>query len=152
MHGSFWYLEVPTADAEYLSIPILEFLGVVINLLVFESQLEAAVAAGARILLRTDALTAALTLPAESQRSPMMVAVYQWLQERESFQRLRPWITVEHLFGDANPFGDFASRAKWRELSRLCAQVGLKPTHVVPAIESSSVKAASSTPSGRSGP
>ena len=130
MHGSYWHWDVAIAHIPFLAIPILEFMALIMNLLTFGPVLLAASAAGSRLVVRTDALTAALTLPDESQRSPLLVAAYQWLMDQTIFQQLRPFIVVAHLFGDANPFSDYVSRAKWQELYRLCAQVGLKPVRI----------------------
>ena len=130
MHGSFWFWRVEAADAEFLLIPELEFMALCVNIVTFGDVLLAAAAAGSRIVVRTDALTAALTLPEESQRSPLLVAAYQWLLAQVIFQKLRPHIAIAHLYGDANPFSDYVSRALWRELQRLCVQVGLKPQRI----------------------
>ena len=75
-HGLFWTFEVPADHLPDLSIPILEFLGVCFNILVFFPRLRRLLDANpnAAIVLRTDSLTAALTLPAESQRSALLVA------------------------------------------------------------------------------
>ena len=128
LHGIYWYFEVPEGDRPILSIPILEFLGVCFNVLVFHRHL-AAVAADelAGILLRTDALTAALTLPAESESSPLLIAAFQALRVTTEWQNMCGSLRIAHLFGDCNPFSDLVSRAKWREFRQLCAQFGIKP-------------------------
>ena len=127
LHGDYWVFVVPDEDIPFLSIPILEFLGVCGNVLVFERALTAAAHGNNRIVLRTDALTAALTLPAESQRSPLLVAAYQWLRARPELAAIADHVIVAHLFGDANPISDAISRRKWAEFSRLCAQMGVRP-------------------------
>ena len=115
-----------------LSIPILEFLGVIFNIVTFYPRLRRILGsnANAAIVLRTDSLTAALTLPAESQQSPLLVAAYQWLIARPEFQALRAHVFVAHLFGDANPYSDSISRQRWAEFRRRCAQIGVRPTGV----------------------
>ncbi|KAL1508632.1 hypothetical protein AB1Y20_004728 [Prymnesium parvum] len=100
-HGLYWSFEVPSESLPVLSIPILEFLGVVINIVVFGPEtIKRLIAGNPRVVvvLRTDALTAALTLPAASQRSPLLVAAYQWLRERQEFADLAAYCLVTHLF------------------------------------------------------
>ena len=108
------------------SIPILEFLGVCFNVLAFHDHL-AKLGGSVRVLFRTDALTAARTLPEESMRSQLLVAAYQMLAEYEEWRQLAPKLSVQHLFGDCNPFSDLASRAKWGEFHQLCRQFGIRP-------------------------
>lgn len=131
-HGLYWSFEVPLESIAALSIPILEFLGVVLNIIVFGPMLKRLIAGNPRItvVLRTDALTAALTLPAESQRSALLVAAYQWLRERVEFVDIASSCFITHLFGDANPYSDCISRGKWEEFMARCKQIGVKPVDV----------------------
>ena len=129
MHGLYWYFAVPEADRPLLSIPILEFLGVCFNVLTFHAH-TVGLGAGVHLLMRTDALTTARTLPAESMRSPLLVAAYQWLTEQAEWDDTAPRALVQHIFGDCNPLSDLVSRAKWSEFDRLCAQLGIHPRAV----------------------
>ena len=131
-HGLFWTFEVPADHLPDLSIPILEFLGVCFNILVFFPRLRRLLDANpnAAVVLRTDSLTAALTLPAESQRSALLVAAYQWLIARPEFAALRSRALCAHLFGDANPQSDTLSRKRWREFRRRCQLLGVRPSPV----------------------
>ena len=128
-HGLYWYFPVPDEDKAVLSIPILEFLGVCFNILAYHDHLGK-LGGGVRVLLRTDALTAARTLPEESMRSPLLVAAYQMLTECEEWHRLAPILSVQHIFGDCNPFSDLASRARWDEFRQLCRQFGIRPQEI----------------------
>ena len=128
-HGLWWYFAVPGADKPLLSIPILEFLGVCFNILTFHPHL-ARLGAGTRILLRTDALTAARTLPEASMRSRLLVEAYQWLVQRREWLSIAPRAACQHCFGDCNPLSDAISRAKWGVFQRLCEQLGVRPIQV----------------------
>jgi len=136
-HGAYWSFVVPVELLPVLSIPILEFLGVVFNFLVFAPTMRRLLQGNpnARFVFRTDALTAALTLPAESQRSELLVAAYQWLRERPEFIELAPHCLIAHLFGDGNPYSDSLSRQRWEEFFGRCKQIGVKPirTHLPPS-------------------
>ena len=84
----------------------------------------------AYVVLRTDALTTARVLPAKSQKNPLMVSAYQWLLAQPWYQELAPRVIVAHLYGDANPFADCVSRARWTEFAARCRQVGVVPEEV----------------------
>ena len=129
-HGLFWHFLVPEGDYEVLHTPILEFLATSFNVLAFHKTFRGFVGESFRLLLRTDAITTALTLPHETERSPLLIAAFQWLREREEWIELAPHLSVAHLFGDANPFSDRISRSRWREFHRLCAQVNVAPSQV----------------------
>lgn len=112
--GSYWSFVTPAEHISALSIPILEFLGVVFNFVTFAPVMQRMISGNpnASIVLRTDALTAALTLPRESQRQPSLVAAYQWLRaDLPEFAQLAPHCMVAHMFSDANSFSDEGSGA-----------------------------------------
>jgi len=138
-YGLYWYYPVPEDFLPDLTTPVLEFLGVCLNLLVFAPTLLRALKANrnAYVVLRTDALTTARTLPAESQKNPLMVSAYQWLLAQPWYQELAPRVIVAHLYGDANPLADCVSRARWTEFATRCRQVGVVPeeVHLPPAAQ-----------------
>ncbi|KAL3928372.1 MAG: hypothetical protein SGPRY_002412, partial [Prymnesium sp.] len=128
-HGLFWYLPVPKGDRSTVFIGLLELIGVCANVLVFHSLLRTLITRAERsqLTLRTDALTSALALPAESLRRPAMRAVYDWVRRRHEWQELLPYLAISHGFGEGNPASDLISRAKWREFRQLCSQLGIRP-------------------------
>ena len=136
-HGLFWYVEVPEEDRHLFAIPTLEFLGVAFNILFLHTLLLPSLteARGAVMVnLRTDALTTSLTLPAESMRSPALVAAYQALLETTAWHELSPYLRVAHAYDHTNTGADLVSRAKWRAFYRFCQQLGLRPSwRAVPA-------------------
>lgn len=58
-HGSYWSFQIPDAHIPALSIPILEFLGVVFNFVTFAPTVQQILASNPNvtIVIRTDALT-----------------------------------------------------------------------------------------------
>ena len=130
LQGYFWHFEPPTSDLDILNAPILEFLALCFNYLIFHSLVVGIIKGNpeAFALFRTDALTTALTLPAESQNSPLLVAAFHWICERQEFKELAPQSQICHIFGDNNVFGDAVSRRHWVKFHQLCLQVGVKPT------------------------
>lgn len=94
-HGMFWYFPVPLEDMPFVNIPILEFLGVCFNVLMFSDMITPGAdphrTAG---LLRTDALTAALALPRGSQRSHALVFALQEMRDRPEWKKFAPLLMV----------------------------------------------------------
>ena len=132
-HGLYWFYEVPEADRPFLTIPVLEFLAVGCGVLVFHAYLRGLCQAEvkARVLLRTDALTSAVALPASSANSPVMQEMEDYLRSSPEWQALLFLLAVAHLYGDCNPASDLISRQKWVEFRKLCALLGIRPRQVL---------------------
>ena len=120
MHGRWWTYPWAREDLR-LSIPVLEFVGVVANFIAFEPH----VPPPARLVLDTDSLTSAQVLGRDAARRPAMQAVHGYflgrLVEYDCDQR----VAVAHIYGDGNPFADMASRGYFDKLARLGAQLGI---------------------------
>ena len=134
-HGLFWFYEVPEDSRPYLTIPVLEFLAVGCGLLAFLTYLRGASRTGTRgpdvrILLRTDALTSVLALPASSANAEVMQEVDHHLRATAEWETLFFLLAVAHLYGDCNPAADLISRQRWPELRQLCALLGFRPRQV----------------------
>ena len=134
-HGLYWFYEVPEDVRPYMTIPVLEFLAVGCGVLAFYQYLRGACRCGprgadVRILLRTDALTSALALPASSANSPVMQEVDDHLRSTAEWETLLFLLAVAHLYGDCNPAADLISRQKWSEFRQLCALLGIRPRRI----------------------
>ena len=134
-HGLFWFYEIPEEERPYMTIPVLEFLAVGCGLLTFYQYLRGASRTGSgganvRILLRTDALTSALALPASSANSAVMQEIDDHLRSTSEWEALFFLLAVAHLYGDCNPAADLISRQRWREFRELCALLGIRPRQV----------------------
>lgn len=112
-----WYFPVPKDDMSWVDIPLLEFLGVGFNGLMFSNMITlGALPDWVAGLLRTIALAAALTLPRESQRSSSLTfAYFERLRDSPEWGHFAPLLFFQHLFGDSSPMADPISRAKWGE-------------------------------------
>ena len=130
-HGLYWQFLVPPCDRDVLSTPVLEFLGVAFNIIGFCEHAASLCGSTGTLLLTTDALTTALVLPRETQRSPIMIDAYQLLTETAAWRRLLPRLRVRHCFGETMFLADPLSRSRWREFRSRCAQLGVRP-HGVP--------------------
>ena len=131
-HGAYWVFIPGLEDASLLAIGALELLGVAFNIICFAERMKRLIQdnPNLRVVLRTDALTSALTLPAESQNSPVFVAIYQWLRAHPAFILLESRLIVAHTFGETNPFADKLSRSEWEAFFRLCSQIRITPYEV----------------------
>ena len=129
-HGLCWQFTVPKSDYDHVTTPLLEFLAVVFNVLSLADYVYPLLGGNGTLLLRTDALTTALVLPNESQRSPSLVDAYQLLAETPAWSRLSPRLRIQHIYGDANALSDPLSRSRWKEFNQRCRQLGVKPIRV----------------------
>jgi hypothetical protein len=134
-HGLNWFYEVPEDVRPYMTIPVLEFLAVGCGLLTFFQYLRGARRAEAdgariRILLRTDALTTALALPASSANSEVLQEVDDHLRSTAEWEALVFLLAVAHLYGDCNPAADLISRQRWAEFQQLCALLNIRPRQI----------------------
>ena len=114
---------------------MLEFLAVGCGLLTFFTYLRGASRIGpqgpnVRILLRTDALTSALALPASSANAEVMQEIDHHLRATTEWETLFFLLAVAHLYGDCNPAADLISRQRWPEFRELCALLGIRPRQV----------------------
>lgn len=129
-HGLYWQFLVPTCDDDVLSTPVLEFLGVAFNVLALASRVRALLGERGTLLLRTDALTTALVLPRESQKSPLLVDAFHFLALTEAWRSLAPNLRIQHIYGDTMAMSDPLSRGRLEEFRARCRQLGITPVRV----------------------
>ena len=129
-HGQYWRFAVPTYDEDVLSTPLLEFLGVVFNIIALADSVLPLLGDQGTLLLRTDALTTALVLPRESQKSPLLVDAFHFLTGTEEWRLLSPRLRIQHIFGDSMAMSDPLSRNRLHEFFARCRQLGIQPVNV----------------------
>ena len=133
-HSLFWYFRVPVCDHDVVTTPFLEFIAAVFDILTFGAHAAQLCGEEGRILLRSDALTTALTLPSEKMKAPMHVDAYQALVDDPLFARIRHLWLVAHLYGDCNALSDPISRSHWATFYARCRCLGVRAVEVeVPA-------------------
>ena len=127
MHGASWAIPLRPCDVVgplQISIPVLEFLAIVINFLVFGYRIPT----GVRIVVMSDSLTSVDVLADGTAHAPLM----QWLHTRlladAHFRRLAPLALIGHGYGETNVMGDARSRGYDDLVARLCA--ALRVRHV----------------------
>ena len=126
-HGMWWHFPVPCEHYHLVTTPLLEFLATCANFVVIGPLLCGFEDDSLRVTFMSDAVTTALTLPAHTERAPLHMAAFQWLEQREEYVRLRPHTDVAHVYGEHNTFADAISRQHWSDFRQLCAQVGVRP-------------------------
>ena len=126
-HGMYWYMKIPSNHTPVVNTPLLEFLAVCGNIITFYPYLAGIIGEEVAVLLRTDALTTALTLPHAKQKSPLMMQAYMQLQVCHEFKHLSKYAYISHIYGDTNALSDRISRAKWNEFHQLCGQLQITP-------------------------
>lgn len=127
MHGYFWYFKVPVDDYPFVNTPLLEFIAVCFNILTFYHMVQTH---EGTILLRTDALTTALTLPSANMKSVALITAYQSISSTTPWKKMAARLAIRHLFGDSNVMADAVSRGRWKEFSRRCSQLGIQPQQI----------------------
>ena len=127
MHGASWTIPLRPCDVVgplQISIPVLEFLAIVINFLVFGNRIPT----GVRIVVMSDSLTSVDVLADGTAHAPLM----QWLHTRlladDHFRRLAPLALIGHGYGETNVMSDARSRGYDDLVARLCA--ALRVRHV----------------------
>ena len=130
-HSFYYYFPVPSEDEDIVHTPLLELLGNIFNVATFDTLVTTQhTTAEVRVRQRMDALTSALTLPAASQNSPVLVMAYQRMTELPQWTRMAKVLQIEHLFGDCNVVSDRISRAEWHDFRQLCRQLAVKPVQL----------------------
>ena len=125
MHGASWAISLRpcgVVGSLQLSIPVLEFLAIVINFLVFSPRIPT----GVRIVVMTDSLTSVGVLADGTAHAPLI----QWLHTRlladKHFVRLAPLALIRHGYGETNVMSDARSRGYDDLVVRLCAALRIR--------------------------
>ena len=129
-HGLYWQYVVPPEYYEWVTTPLLEFLAVAFNIMVFVEQAASLCGDEGTLLLRTDALTTALVLPRETQHSPSMIDAFQLLRETAAWAHLVPRLRVQHVFGDTHALSDPLSRSHWAIFRQRCSTFAMRPVRL----------------------
>ena len=127
MHGASWAIALRPCDVAgplQISIPVLEFLAIAINFIVFGPRIPT----GVRIVVMTDSPTSVDVLADGTTHAPLM----QWLHTRlladDHFKRLAPLALIGHGYGETNAMSDARSRGYGDLVARIRA--ALRVRHV----------------------
>jgi hypothetical protein len=119
MHGRYWSYELSRAELT-LPIVVLEFVALVFNILIF-----AALAPVGRLIAHSDSLGSVQVWNRFSARSLVLQTAHLAASKMPEIAALGARLcSIEHVFGSGNDGADCPSRALYRKLEQLCAQLG----------------------------
>ena len=124
-HGFIFCIPIAALGMQLLPISVLELLAALVALLTFST-----LAPGAPIRLHTDSLTSFYVVSDETGRAPEGQYALDHFHSLPEAQGLRELTSIDHTYGEGN-VGDLPSRAKWRELHALAAQLGARVRNIV---------------------
>ena len=120
-YGKWWQLHL---RRPCLTIPVLEFLAACVNFILFEPSIRHA----REVVIEIDALASPIALAKDAAKADGMRAVLAEFRRLPQLIRLLDsacHLTCRHVFGEANPAADAASRGYVSELQQLCASLGV---------------------------
>ena len=123
LYGSIWVLPLRAAWRD-LPIVATEFMGALINVMVFAPRLH-----GAPGLLVLDALVVP-TVIAGKASSPLMRFLHHALVSLPEYKLVASTLQVSHEYGPYNPIADAGSRGKGEALESLMKHMGLNAEYV----------------------
>ena len=120
--GFWWRLSLTETDLTHLNIPQLELIAFVVNIIVFAQHVG-----GAAAICYSDSLTSTLVLQKDAASQHLMQHIHSVMLELPTVKRMLPQLAGAHIYGEANPMADYASRNMITELCNLCTSIGLIP-------------------------
>ena len=120
--GYWWQWILPEGHA-HLSIPVLEFMAVLVNMVVFGRLVLRGFHDQAFIVMHIDASASVIVLASGAPKSQPMQLVWEAISERPEYQKLKRRLGAAHTFGPANLMADAASRNKVDVIERISAQM-----------------------------
>ena len=124
--GTYWVRPFTTEELK-LPIAVTEFAGHYGNSCVFPALTPAPI----EIVAELDALTSVRNLTEEASKSPLMQHVQLAILALPEYQEdVCHRLTVAHIFGDANPTADAASRGYFEALHEMLAHIGCRPRRI----------------------
>lgn len=109
-----------------MTIPLLEFIAVLVNIVVFGRLVLRGFHDMAFIVMHIDASASVTVLASGAPKSQPMQLVWEAISERPEYKKLKRRLGAAHTFGPANLMADAASRDKRDVISRISAQMRLE--------------------------
>jgi hypothetical protein len=122
--GLYWHLDLDELLRSF-PIPVLEFVAIAVNLIIFSSLLG-----GMYVTVGSDSLTSVGVLKNFSASTPLMQRVHEMILHLPELKNVSSSGEFLHVFGPSNPAADFASRSKFKQLHELCAAIGIVPVEM----------------------
>lgn len=132
---AYWWHWKCDERMKKLSMPVLEMLAFIVNLIVMKELLRPFVVAEQIILAFVDAQAAVHILQNEKVKSRAMLELYSRIRVSETFLLMRDSLAVGQVYSEGNTVADLASRDMEAELLLYFQQLGLRPEKKVIPIE-----------------
>ena len=136
MLGAWWTMPLGPLLLQ-LPIPVLEFLGIIVNIIVFGDRVVAPIC----LLTASDSVTSVLAALNMSSHAPLMQFLHMELLETPQLQRLGPRALIVHRYGEGNHIADASSRGNFDELHQALRALGVDGVQV--ALPDSALRLAS---------
>ena len=124
-YSGYWWQWILPEGYEHLTIPLLEFMAVLVNIVVFGRLVLRGFHDKAFIVMHIDASASVTVLASGAPKSQPMQLVWEAISSRPEYQKLKKRLGAAHTFGPANLMADAASRDKRDVISRISAQMRL---------------------------
>ena len=108
-YSGYWWQWILPEGHTHLSIPVLEFMAVLINMVVFGRLVIRGFHDQAFIVMHIDASVSITVLASGAPKSQPMQLVWEAISERPEYQKLKRRLGAAHTFGPANLMADAAS-------------------------------------------
>ena len=125
-YSGYWWQWILPEGYGHLTIPLLEFIAVLVNIVVFGRLVLRGFHDMAFIVMHIDASASVTVLASGAPKSQPMQLVWEAISERPEYKKLKRRLGAAHTFGPANLMADAASRDKRDVISRISAQMRLE--------------------------
>jgi hypothetical protein len=133
-HGVYWVFPISDKVLKLLSIAPLELLALLGSIVIFGPTMPTP---GWRhkyeILLQSDSLTSTWKLQEGGGKAPIMEFIFDLLISSDEYNRLKPVLTLGHVFGEGNPMADNLSRGDLKLFMRTCELLDVTPRRLEPS-------------------
>ena len=125
-YSGYWWQWILPEGYDHLTIPLLEFMAVLVNIVVFGRLVLRGFHDHAFIIMHIDASASVTVLASGAPKSQPMQLVWEAISDRPEYQKLKRRLGAAHTFGPANLMADAASRDKRDVISQISAQMRLE--------------------------
>ena len=125
-YSGYWWQWILPEGYDHLTIPLLEFMAVLVNIVVFGRLVLRGFHDHAFIIMHIDASASVTVLASGAPKSQPMQLVWEAISDRPEYQKLKRRLGAAHTYGPANLMADAASRDKRDVISQISAQMRLE--------------------------
>ena len=124
-YSGYWWQWILPDGFEHLTTPLLEFMAVLVNVVVFGRLMLRGFHDKAFVVMHIDASASVTILASGAPKSQSMQLVWEAISGRPECQKPKKRLGAAHTFGPANLMADVASRDKRDVIVRISTQMRL---------------------------